>query len=178
MTALIAIAMNVAAAISGTCDLTSTEITSRLEREDPRQVVKDLWDGGVCEENLLSGLASGEESWLRLAVALRPHTDAWASESISIMLGMAMLKAPSRVLPLVGRSGFDNMICFPWDVDDSPEGLVRTQQRMGVALPMFERFLETSLAPQAKQCLSSLHDAIERNPTLRPNQSLERSRGK
>lgn len=177
MSALIAIAMTVASGISGSCDLTSTAIMSRLEHEDPRRVVQDLWDGGACEEALLSGLASGQESWLQLAVALRPHTDAWASESIPIMLGLAMLKAPSRVLPLVGRDGFDDEICFSWDFDDSPEGLLLTQQRMEAALPMFERFLNTSLAPQAKQCLTSLHKAIERNPALWPNQSLHRSQG-
>lgn len=175
MSALTAVAM-LAAASGATCNVVPEEIIAALTAEPPRDVVARLWDGGRCEEALLEGLGSGDPEWIALALALRPYTDAWSSESTQVMLGFAMLRAPSRILPLVGQYGFGDSICFPWDFEDSEEGLRLTQRRIASAIPMFESFLNTNLEPQARQCLESLQTAIARNPDLRPNRSQEPER--
>jgi hypothetical protein len=138
------------------CEIQPAKIQHALTRESPEQVISRLWDNGDCETKLLAGLSSGKSEWLQLAIALRPHTDAWSSESLQNSLGEAMLRAPSRVLPLVDAFGFDNRICMPWGFDDSPSGTMRHERDRRMAQRMFRTFLKTSLAPQARKCLTAI----------------------
>ena len=138
------------------CVIEPSIVVRQLETDNPSRVIARLWDGHVCEMELLDGLASGKADWLRLAVALQPHADAWAAESLHMSLGTAMQNAPSRVLPLVGLHGFGDGPCVPTSFDDSPLGIRRDARTRLRAQTMFRRFLKTSLAPQARRCLSAL----------------------
>ncbi len=156
---LIAIALLQFGAVAHACEVVPNEVMRRLKAEQPRDVVSKLWDGRNCEKALLSGLSSGKPEWLALAVKLRPHTDAWASESLADALGEAMQKAPSRVLPLIGSGGFDKEICLPWMMDDSGESDNRYRQQIKRARPMFEAFINGKYEASARLCLEQVTQA-------------------
>lgn len=142
------------------CAIDPVATLHQLRTENPKSVVNRLWDAGGCEAAILDGLSSGKREWIQLAVALRPFTDAWSGESLTMAVGEAMQRAPSRVLPLVNSNGFDEGICVPSNFDDSPEGIRRDALAMRRAKPMFEAFLNTSLAEKAKVCLAAVNDVL------------------
>lgn len=155
------------------CEVVPSEVIQSLQTEEPRAVVARLWDAGDCEEKLLTGLASGKSEWVKLAVALSSHTDAWASESLKDSLGEAMQRAPSRVLPLIADHTFDESICMPWMMDYSGNTDSRYRYQIRQARPMFESFLKTPLKVQARICLKEV-TILEQSPLFKPNKSFKR----
>ncbi len=135
------------------CEVVPQDIINSLKTEEPKTVIGRLWDAKDCEEKLLTGLSNGKPAWIAVAIALRPYTDAWASESLQDSLGEAMLKAPSRVLPLIKNYSFNESICMPWMMDDSGDSDKKYRKQIRLARPMFESFLKTSLKTEAKTCL-------------------------
>jgi hypothetical protein len=164
MKIIVALLLLLCGAWTFACEINPNEVIASLTKEPPAQVVKRLWDGEECERSLFVGLNSGQPEWIALAVALRPYTDAWSSESLQDSLGEAMQRAPSRVLLLVGgSSGFDERICLPWMLDDSGKSDNRYRQVIRRARTMFESFKGTKLEPQANICLAQVA-IVERAP--------------
>lgn len=135
------------------CEVVPNKVMRSLETDEPKSVIARLWDGKDCEEKLFTGLSSGKLEWVKLALALQPHTDAWSSESLQDSLGEAMLKAPSRVLPLIKNYSFNESICMPWMMDDSGDSNIKYRKQIKLARPMFESFLKTSFRAEAETCL-------------------------
>jgi len=138
------------------CDSDPVQMLRALGEQDPSELVHRWWDGAECEESLLEGISSGKREWLALAIAVAPHTDAWSAESLEVALGSAMMRAPSRVLPLVGKDRFGSSICYPWSLDDSPQGQQKTLAGLPRAIRMFEAYEGTTLALQARTCADDL----------------------
>lgn len=138
------------------CEVVPNKIMHSLETEEPESVIARLWDGKDCEEKLFTGLSSGKPEWIKLALALQPHTDGGSSESLEGLLGEAMLKAPSRVLPLIKNYSFNESICLPWMMDDSGRSNKKYRKQIRLARPMFESFLNTSLKSEAETCLGEV----------------------
>lgn len=138
------------------CEVLPDKIIHSLETEKPETIIARLWDGKDCEEKLLNGLSSGKPEWVKLALALQPNTDAWATESLESSIGDAMLKAPSRILPLIKDYSFNQSICLPSMWDDSGKSDNKYRNQIRLARPMFEAFLNTSLRPEAVKCLDEV----------------------
>jgi len=150
---LVALAFLIVCTKAFACEVEPNVIIQSLETEEPKSVIARLWDGKDCEEKLLTGLSSGKLEWIKLALALQPHTDAWSSESLQDSLGEAMLKAPSRVLPLIKNYTFNESICMPWMMDDSGGSNKKYRKQIRLARPMFESFLKSPLKAEAETCL-------------------------
>jgi len=159
------------------CEVLPDKIIHSLETEKPETVITRLWDGKDCEEKLLNGLSSGKPEWLKLALALQPNTDAWATESLESSIGDAMLKAPSRVLPLIKDYSFNESICLPsmWDDSGKSDKTYRKQVRM--ARTMFEAFLKTSLRPEAEKCLDEVARLEQSDLFIKNHHSTETPNG-
>jgi hypothetical protein len=142
--------------ISLACEVLPDKLIQSLATEKPETIIAKLWDGKDCEEKLLNGLSSGKPEWIKLALALQPNTDAWASESLESSIGDAMLKAPSRLLPLIRDYSFNESICLPSMWDDSGKSDNKYRKQIRLARPMFEAFLKTSLRPEAEKCLEEV----------------------
>jgi len=127
-----------------------------------RAQIHRLWDAGSCEAATLRGISSGKPGWIAFALAIRPYTDAWPSESLMISLGYAMLAAPNRILPLIDDPRIGASICIPDDIDDSPEGQAAFRKRLKLMRPMYEQFLSTALRKQAGTCIEEV-DRIEKS---------------
>ena len=144
------------------CTVDPGKELAALSQETSRAIIHRLWDSGDCERVTLDGLSSGTSDWVALAVALKPYTDAWSSESLVASLGFAMLKAPSRVLPLVDNPAFGSRICIADFFDDSPEGIEAFWKRLPLFRTTYESFLATGLQRQARKCLEQVEGLEER----------------
>jgi len=144
------------------CSLVPDEILDSLKKENPKEVVSRLWDRKECEAALFTGLGSGKAEWIKVAVALRPHTDAWSGESLILSLGEAMQRAPSRVLPLVDTPGFGKQICLPDNFDDSKEAEKRFRIAVLKSRIMFKSFIGSKLESKARVCLAEADSYLRR----------------
>ena len=149
------------------CSLLPSEVSATMRVTPSAEVLRRLWDSSECERKLLEGVASGSPAWISLAMELRPHTDAAAAETLDGALGEAMLRAPSRVLPLIGSpDGVTETACLPLMMDDSGRSDERYRQVVRRARAMFKSFARTRLAPQALLCMKEIA-AYERGPLFR-----------
>jgi hypothetical protein len=78
--------------------IVASEIMERINKEGAHKVVKELYEDELKWPMLLKNVASGEKSWLKVAVNLRPGTDADASETLDIAMFMAIENSPESVM--------------------------------------------------------------------------------
>lgn len=106
----------------------ATSILSRITKEGGHKVLWDLWEQEAAFGHVLSGIESGNATWLQVAAKLLPFSDAGASLSLHYAVAIALPKAPNRVLALVGH-GFDvEYICTSPFIEPDP-GIAETYER-------------------------------------------------
>jgi hypothetical protein len=75
-------------------------------------VVEKLWDRNRQWDAVMAKIATGKKDWLDVAAALRPGTDAGASETLDEALFLALASAPVGVLKLLDGHPFDtDFVC-------------------------------------------------------------------
>ncbi len=103
---------------------------------------------------VLSGIESADPAWLKVALQLRPFSDAGASESLDNAVALALPKAPERILLLVGH-GFDlEFICTsPFYEPEEPGVVEAYEHKTLVALASVK---EPRLKALAVECAKSV----------------------
>jgi hypothetical protein len=82
-------------------------------------IVQELYSDLDVWDFVLKKIGSGQESWLKVAVALRPGSDAGSSEMLSHAVGEALEHSPENVFRIT-LNDFDLAdICGGPDVDDA-----------------------------------------------------------
>ncbi len=109
-------------------DPVAQALLKRISSDGGHKVLRDLWEHGQEFGRVISGIESGDPSWLEVATALRPFSDAGASLSLNYAVALALPKAPDRVLALVGH-GFElNDICTSPFIEPDP-GIAEAYER-------------------------------------------------
>jgi hypothetical protein len=90
------------------------EVSSR----GARGVVLELYDDENVWYSVLRKVATGNESWLKAAVALRPGADAGAIDMLEVTVGEALEHAPENVLGIAPKAFLLGTICGGPDIDD------------------------------------------------------------
>ena len=134
----------------GKSDPTAQDLLKRVSSEGGHKVLWDLWEHESEFRRVLSGIESGDPSWLKVAAALRPFSDAGASLSLNYAVALALPKAPDRVLALVGH-GFDleDICTSPFIEPDL--GVAETYEREALAA------LASVKSPNAVKCAERIH---------------------
>lgn len=94
-------------------------IIDQISKRGAAQVVRELYDDYEKWYSVLRKVASGNEAWLKVAVALRPGTDAGTTHMLKKTVGEALENAPENVLRIVPQSISLRSICGGPDIDDS-----------------------------------------------------------
>lgn len=81
-------------------------------------VVSELFNDLPAWKYVLLHIEKGQKSWLKAAVALRPGTDAGASEMLDSAVGNALENAPENVFSITLKEFKLEFICDGPDVDD------------------------------------------------------------
>lgn len=134
----------------------STEIESPSTAEGFKQSSTPLWD------EVIEQIETGNSQWLDVAQALKPGTDVHLSESLNIALSIALPKAPSQVLRILGsdRRNFQvETICSALLIEPSPGVQEALLQRSEAAL----RALRVpKLEDERQACLQHVQTSLRR----------------
>jgi len=129
--------------------ITPSQLQARIDAEGERQVLRALWEREVDFEALLAGIESGNSGWLKIAVALRPFSDAAVSESIDGAVARALPEAPAAVLALVGHGFEIEYVCTSPFIEPDPGVAEEYEQRALAALASVQT---PSLKALATEC--------------------------
>jgi hypothetical protein len=144
----LALASPVALATDGT-SFSPQALLGRIAKEGGHKVLEDLWEGDGDFGRVTAGIESGEPSWLKVAVALRPFSDAGASLSLDYAVARALPKAPDRVMALVGHGFAMEDICTSPFIEPDP-GIAEAYERQAMAA--LSKVKVPALVPIAVEC--------------------------
>ncbi len=82
-------------------------------------IVSELYSHPNAWNFVLKNIATGNESWLKVAVEIRLAADAGAGEMLALSIGEAIEKAPQNVFRIALKGFKIENICGAPDVDDS-----------------------------------------------------------
>ena len=123
-------------------------------------VVSELFDDVRAWKSVLRNIERGQRSWLKVAVALRPGSDAGPSQMLDSAVGNALENAPKNVFSSTLKEFHLEFICGGPDVDDirydsyelSMKAIRKRQARI--------RTIKDSLFQSEKnKCISLLEEA-------------------
>lgn len=93
-------------------------VIREIESRGAMVIVSELYADHKAWHSVLQKIASGDESWLRVANALRAGTDAGASEMLTLAVGEALEHNPNNVFRIASKAFRVSAICGGPDVDD------------------------------------------------------------
>jgi hypothetical protein len=117
------------------------------------EAVVKLFDQPGRWNAVLDGVASAEQTWLDVAEALRPGTDAHSSETLGMALAEAFLRAPARVLRRFGPETACGSMGFADQSDMNLPDIRRLWERRRAAAAAIAA---PDLAMAKKHCLAEL----------------------
>lgn len=132
-------------------------IIEEINKRGAQKIVDDLFNNYESWEYIMNKIASGDDKWLQVALALRPGTDAHATETLFLALGEALVNKPDKVLSLFSDDFSINNICSYPDVNDprfatKNNNLMKLEKRKKRVALIFDKALRL---PQEK-CLKAL----------------------
>jgi hypothetical protein len=135
----------------GSADIVLSEIKLR----GAVGVSKRLDTDETFARSVMTGIASGDSTWLLVASSIKPESAA-AEASLQIALASALVQSPTRVLAIVkGRYAVDQVCGIPFLRPDS-SGIVSYHQQ---ALTALARVRDSSLTKTVQSCTAALDTA-------------------
>ena len=89
-----------------------------IKSKGAEAVVNELYADWNVWTSVLRKIATGDESWLKIAVFLKPGTDAGASEMLVLAVGEALEHNPKSVFRITSKIFDLSFICSGPDIDD------------------------------------------------------------
>jgi len=125
----------------------ATAIVANLRSDDAR------WN------QVMANIGGGRRDWLHVAVALRPGTDAGASEALDEAMFLALKPAPSAVLKLLKDGTFETrMVCSSnIGADYSTK---QSKRFIKDRIKVLENLSNTDVEAARGQCLQGLNAAL------------------
>jgi hypothetical protein len=137
----------------GSADIVLSEIKLR----GATGVSKRLDTDETFARSVMTGIASGDSTWLLVASSIKPESAA-AEASLEIALASALVESPDRVLALInGRYEVDQVCGIPFLRPDSSAVIAYHQQ----AANALARVRDSTLRKTAASCSASLERATK-----------------
>lgn len=147
---LLAMTLGGSTAAAATADTPSAQaLLKRVASEGGHKVLWDLWDNEQAFSRVITGIESADPSWLKVAAALKPSSDAGASLSLNYAVASALPKAPDRVLALIQQGFKMDDICTSPFIEPDP-GVAEAYERK--TLKALATVKTGPLAPVAAAC--------------------------
>src|SRR5256885_5371516 len=87
--------------------LQADSVLTDIKVHGSHAAVATLWSNTNRWNQVMESIGRGNEEWLKVAVALRPGTDAGASETLDEAVFLALKPAPVAVLRLLKERQFE-----------------------------------------------------------------------
>lgn len=130
-------------------------IHRQIEEKSARDVVKSLY-GTPNWDRMIEGIASGEKSWLRVAVELAPGTDAGSSSELQDAVAWALPYAPERVIAIAEKVERFRNVCSGPPVDFPSDD---AKAYFAAAIDSVQKIVNPALAAAKRRCLAKLRHA-------------------
>lgn len=133
------------------------DILRQVADEGARVVVSRLLVSADTFEKVCERIESGESTWLQVARALKPGTDAATTFSINYAVARALPAAPASVLALIDRGFTLEDVCTSPFIEPKPGVAERYTQRTVEAL---QKPVSAELEGVRMACLRRVRAAI------------------
>ncbi len=131
-----------------------------IKSKGANAVVFELYGDSNVWDAFLRNIATGNRTWIEVAVALRPGSDAGASEMLTLAVGEALEHDPINVLQIAPKAYQLSYICSGPDVDDrrydSHELSINAINRR---IKKVSAVKDQSLSTTSKECIRYLEDS-------------------
>jgi hypothetical protein len=123
-------------------------------------VVFKLYDDSNTWNYILKKIATGDRSWLGIAVALHPGSDAGSSEMLTLAVGEALEHNPLNVFQIAPKDYQLSFICSGPDVDDNRyDSYELSMKAINLRIKKVAAIKEPSLMNMSKECISFLEES-------------------
>ena len=133
-------------------------VLSQIKLGGVPAVAKRIDTDPTFAESVTNGIATGDSSWIAVARAITPASSA-AEASLNIALASALLRAPSRVLPLLSNKYSLEDVCgIPFLETDS--AAIRSYHDS--ATLVLKSVRDSAVTGLRDRCVATLDDARAR----------------
>ncbi|MFN4352135.1 MAG: hypothetical protein ACK4F6_15135 [Hylemonella sp.] len=133
-------------------------LVAEVQRDGARAVVTRLWADEALFDAILVQIESGDAAWLEVARHLRPGSDAGSSESLNYAVALALPRAPSRVLPMIGKGFQLAFVCTAPHTDANLSVVMGHLRSVEKAL---KNFKTNKHAVVKAECLASVRSRMK-----------------
>jgi hypothetical protein len=140
--------------------LHAATVLAEIKHRGARAVAATLWSSDNARwDKVIGNIDHGSREWLQVAAALRPGTDAGASEALDEAVFLALKAAPASVLRLLKAGTFEtDTVCSSNIAIDHTAA--QSRQFISDRIKTLENFSEPSTLAARDQCLSRLRAAL------------------
>jgi hypothetical protein len=123
-------------------------------------VVSKLYGDSNVWHSIMKKIATGERSWLEIAVALHPGSDAGSSEMLTLAVGEALEHNPINVFQIAPKSFQLSFICGGPDVDDHRyDSYELTMKTINRRIRKVTAIKDQALMNTSKECMRYLEES-------------------
>jgi hypothetical protein len=139
--------------------LHASSILADVRAQGARAVVAALWPDSDRWNKVMANIGRGRPEWLKVAVALRPGTDAGAAETLDEAVFVALRTAPVAVLKLLKDGRFDTKFVCSSNVgtDYTP---AESRRFIRERIKVLSRLSDAKVLATRDQCLAGLRAAL------------------
>lgn len=142
-----------------TPSLHAATVLAEIRHQGARAVAAKLWSDNARWDKVIGNIGHGSRDWLQVAAALRPGTDAGASEALDEAVFLALKAAPASVLRLLEVGTFESdTVCSSNIAIDYTAA--QSRQFISDRIKTLENFSEPSTLAERDQCLARLRAAL------------------
>jgi hypothetical protein len=134
-------------------------VLADVKSQGARAVASRLWSDSTQWNQIMTNIGHGSREWLQVAAALRPGTDAGASEALDEAMFLALKAAPVPVLQLLKDGTFEtNTVCSSnIGIDYTP---AQSRRFIKDRIKALETLSDTGTLATREQCLAGLRAAL------------------
>ncbi len=135
-------------------------VIREVESRGASIVVSELYDDHKAWHSVLQKIASGDASWLTVANALHPGTDAGASEMLTLAVGEALEHNPDNVFKIALKAFEVSAICRGADVDDVRyDSYELSMKAIDLRIDKVAAVKDPSLEKKCRECIHYLEES-------------------
>jgi hypothetical protein len=140
--------------------LTPEDVLRWIAESGARSVVANLYEDYSRWRELLLNIGMGDAAWLRVAVALRPGSDAGTTDMLDLAVGEALEHQPRSVLEIAVPALGIECVCGGPDVDDERyDSYELSINAIEVRKRMLGAVSDAHLATARDRCIAALEEA-------------------
>ena len=135
-------------------------LLQEINLKGARAVVIELYKNSNVWDAVLKKIATGNRSWLEIAVALRPGSDAGSSEMLTLAVGEALEHNPTTVLQVAPKAFQLSSVCSGPDVDDHRyDSYELSMKAINRRIEKLSTIKDRSLLNPSKKCIGHLEES-------------------